>query len=251
MSNIKYLLLLSIVIVLSSFAHAGDGEKQQSVPLNIIHTVSFNGIPTTSASCNITVFDPDNNVIVSAAPMTAIASSKTYNYTLNASQNSKIGDLCYDVACVQSNENNTEHFCIPITTTGKAYTTADSLTNLLILIVSICLFCLFIWIPNYISMDGERNEYGELVRIPLFKRQAKVFLYAMAYLTFVWLMYVIYNLTLGYSQLQAVSSFFWFVHRVFFVMLWPFLSCYVIISLIMFFKDFADIQKIKRGLILE
>ena len=245
----KLLIVLFLLFLLPLVS--ADDSKRQSVPLNISHTVTIAGVPTTSASCNITVFDPDNIIIVQFQPMTVDSNSKTYNFLLNSSQNSKIGDLCYDISCAGNSLNNTQHFCIPITTTGKGYTTADSITNLFILIISISLFILFIYLGMKVDTSPLRTSLGEIIDVRLFNKQIKIFFYLLAYMTFTWLMFITWNLTLGYSQLLAVSSFFWFLHRFFIVALPGVLVFYFIMGIMYLLRGLSDQKKIRQGLNLE
>lgn len=83
-----------------AFSQGGIGE--------ITHSIRVNGGLATGINCNITIFYPNNTVLIDFQGMTD--RTDHFNYTLNGNQTSLKGMYNYDVTCFSSSENKTERF---------------------------------------------------------------------------------------------------------------------------------------------
>lgn len=143
----KILLSFILAIFLISSISAQDmrftGEQNEII--DVTETCSFNDLPCPSTfSCNITIENPRQNVIVLNEPMTR--NETIYNYSLT--QTSELGIYeAKQVYCSDGNNNGTSSFFFRITSTGaEPIDTGKGLTILgtfIVLIVATLFFLVF------------------------------------------------------------------------------------------------------------
>lgn len=97
-------ILLIITISLSS---AIDTYSQNS-DVDLKHPVRLNGAVSSGINCNISIYKPDNTVLIDFEPMTD--NGDYFNYTLNSTQTAIKGIYNYDVTCIGGGENQTDSF---------------------------------------------------------------------------------------------------------------------------------------------
>lgn len=97
-------ILLIITISLSS---AIDTYSQNS-DVDLKHPVRLNGAVSSGINCNISVYKPDNTVLIDFKPMTD--NGDYFNYTLNSTQTATKGVYNYDITCIGAGENQTDSF---------------------------------------------------------------------------------------------------------------------------------------------
>ena len=143
---ISTLLFLFMISFISAQEIRFTGE--QNTAINITETCSFEEAPcSASFSCNITIEDPAQNIIVLNEPMTR--EDSIYFYELNESSTTIIG--VYEVkrvSCTDGSDNNGENsFFFRITNTGaEQITSGKGLTILgtfLILMLATVFFLTF------------------------------------------------------------------------------------------------------------
>lgn len=243
----KVITLLLVFIIFISFVSAITYRANNKI--DIRHSVRVNDAPTSSASCNITIYDPNSIVLVEYSPMSYSSSSQTYNYTLPSSNTSEFGEYNYDVTCLDGVFNKTDSFSFDISPNGKEYTISESITYIFVLLLTISLFILCFYSAMKIKSDNHRNDIGEIIQVN-WKKHLKLLLIVMCYIILLWINYITWNITFAYISLP-ISRFFWFVHRTLFSLLIPIGITYVIFALILFIHDLKLTKLVEKGIRVE
>lgn len=238
------------LILLLMFLIVPIVEAQSSWKLNtnrtISHAVRFNDGVVPSAICNVTITNPDDQDLVEFAPMVFNSTSQEHQYFLQGKLIDKFGEYCYEVTCTVSGFNKTESFCRTANNAGRELTSADSSLYIFILIISTAFLGLMIYGSFAIRWENNRNVIGELVSIS-FKKYSKIGCVVLAYLTFMWIAYIVYNLTLGFLEIQGVSKFFYFLFRTLLSFAYPLGAGFLIFLIINFILDLRVEKRIQDG----
>ena len=105
MKKLFILFLFAILLVVN--VSALTVKRDTSIDLS--HAVRIDDFPSSAIECNISLFDPDNMELVDFQPMTN--QFEKHNYTVDATNHSKLGKYCYDITCTTGPSNKTEGFC--------------------------------------------------------------------------------------------------------------------------------------------
>lgn len=113
MKNIKFILLLAILMVLPSVLSL-------TVPINetfnIVHPVRIDDYPNSDIDCNISVYSPNNTELVDFQPMSN--NFENHNYSLNPALLNVSGTYTYDMTCTTGLSNQTDSFEFLVNPTG-------------------------------------------------------------------------------------------------------------------------------------
>jgi hypothetical protein len=222
----------------------GAYKTGENVPLS--HSVRLGGAPTTGASCNITATNPIGDTIISFQPMTPNTATQQYNYTISGSLTNITGTYLYDITCVESPLNATDSFTFEITNSGKDFTVGQAILYIFLLILSIGVFTLFIWLFINVRVKERMDINGEMFEFKV-NRHIKIFLGAMCYMLFVWLLYLTWNISHTYLELSVGSNFFYPLFRIALALMWPLMVGAVIFGVVSFMTDKKMNEKIQRG----
>ena len=215
--------------------------------MNIIYAVRTNDAVTSTALCNITIKDPDKNILVNFEQMVYSSTSQTYSYTLPGTNTSELGEYCYDITCVDGVLNNTESFCDTVNPIGKEYSTAESITYIFVLIVMMGIFGLLVYWANALPWRNERNQFDEIIRVN-WKKHLKIACIGLAYVLLVWIVFLSWNLSFGYLQMRGLGLFFMYLFSLLVGLALPVFVSIVIFSLIAFLNDKKISKYIERGI---
>lgn len=241
---------VGLILIVSFISQTSAAILQTGTDIDIRHSVRTDGATTSTAYCNITVFDPKWLTLVKFKPMSYDALAQTYNYTLPASNVSEIGNYCYDVTCNDAGYNTTQSFCFDVTVSGTEFTTSDAIAYVLLLAVGIIFLILFIYGSIVIPFENIKNTDEEIVKIA-WKKHIKIFMIAMSYLTFAFVTYVMWNFSQGFIQLYAAERFFYFIYTTILALTLPFIVVAFILFLIFFIKDLQIDKKLERGITIK
>lgn len=244
----KLFLLFLMLMFVFSFASAEQFFTGHAA--NISVPVRVNGATSSTVKCNITIFDPNNNILVPFQAMTNdVAYTKNFYYTLPASNTSQIGNYCGDITCFDSATglNATETKCIDVNNAGKDYSTEEAITYILVLIVLIGLFLLCLWGAIKLPWENPRGEWGEVLHIN-YKKYGKIFCVGFSYIFLVWIVYIIWNLCYAFLQLQALNTFLMFLFYILLGLSLPLLVVGIVGTLIIYTREKKIMEALNRGL---
>jgi len=144
----SFIILLLILIPLVSplaFKQNQEGDIKHAVRLN-------DGLPNSDVKCNITIINPDKQLITNFAGMTRADLGQYYNFTLNSTQTSLIGAYDYDITCISPTYNKTESFEFYVNQGGiePSTTKTDTITRTtyFIGIIGLIFFLSFVFSRN-------------------------------------------------------------------------------------------------------
>jgi len=224
------------LLVLFTLNIASALPYRQNNPLDIKHAVRLDGFYTSSALCNMTAYNPVWNAIIENKALTYNSTLQAYNLTIPSTKVNLTGTYCYDITCSVSGINSTQQFCVEVNPDGKDYTTAESITYIFVLLLTVSIFFFFIWGAMKIDTTPRINEYNELVKVN-WNRHIRNLLIVTCYLMFVFITYITWNISFAYLDLPSVGNFFVFLHRYSFALMWPFLAVYIILTFVLFIHD--------------
>ncbi len=139
----KILLILVSTLFLITIVSATDYVGTQYENVNIVETCVVNGFPCPSDFlCNITIINPDRDVIVINIPMER--NDTIYNYTFISTD--VLGDYDANVYCSNVSLSGNAESRITITTTGRE---VNLTLTIIMLAVALGLFIIAIVIKNH------------------------------------------------------------------------------------------------------
>lgn len=112
---------------------------KQNEPVNITIVCINAGYCTASATCNTSIFDPDNIVILDGVEATQSPSLAFYNITLNSNQTSKLGEYSVGGFCKDGSVTQLIDFNFSITTDGNELSLFDVLVRIFLILFFISL----------------------------------------------------------------------------------------------------------------
>ncbi len=120
--NKKYLKLLFCIFLLGIFMipfTEGVVVKQWE-EVEISHPIRLDGSPNPSILANITIKDPNNDIVVSTSPMTYNPDIQEHNYTLVSSFTGELGVYSYSITASAEGQNQTDTFEFEVTPSGDS-----------------------------------------------------------------------------------------------------------------------------------
>lgn len=117
----RTILLLLFILMLIPLVSSLDNIVQQNDVVDIRVTPTFNGT-INSVNCNITINDPDGQILVSFKEMQKNIDSQDFNYTLPNTNTSKIGFYdCVVYAFSNKTDNRIFSCSFEVNPSGKEY----------------------------------------------------------------------------------------------------------------------------------
>lgn len=207
-----------------------------------------NGMPITNASCYFHLYNstgshqftgyddtPDNNF--------------DYDFTVSGSNFTKIGNYYYNVQCNHSQTmlGGYAGEYIYVTAQGVPYSTTHGLTYVSMFGLLIGLFGFLVFFMLNVDASNYRNDEGKIIAIN-WKKYLKIFLFSMAYVTFVAIAYFAWNISYGILEFTEMENFFKFVFRTSFILIWPLFIVVIIWSIAQYVKDRKVEEFIRRNI---
>lgn len=237
----KRLLMAFAILLMVGFVSA----QQQSLPpvrqgecINLLQTCpNCTFVNITSVVNEVTIFN------ISA---TMQKTGTFYNYTF--CNTTRLDSYLVNWVADNDGERQSGAYDFFVTATGDILSTSTAILYIFIILLSAGIFSFLLFLMIKIPSSPERNPEGDITNIKRYNKQLKYFLGVVCYLLFLWITYVAYNLSIGYFELASIGQFMWFLHRTTFILLYPTLVGYVIISIITFLRDTKLTDMVKRGL---
>lgn len=235
-----------IFLFLNMISANTDTLVQNSNSDVIVHCIN-NGFCSSSTVCNITISNPDNIILIDNQQMTRSSNGGFYNYTLNSTQTSELGEHNVVGFCKDGSVTELLNFPFEITASGNKISNSGIVYSIL-LIIMFLLNLLIFYIIFRLEHENPRNEAsGEFMGISL-KKYIRVFLIGISY----GLVLLTLNLmNAATSSLSEISQFSGIIGGLFLLMLgsaWVWTFCIFIWILVLVIKDSHLITEIKQKL---
>ena len=98
---------------------------------------------SSSAVCNITVLNPNLEILVINNRMTNQVSF--YNFTLNGNVTDKVGEYEYRITCTDTSLSNFGTFKFKVTASGREPSLAEAIIYIVILTITVFIFLFSVW----------------------------------------------------------------------------------------------------------
>ena len=132
-----FLTLISLIVIVQGLAFP------QNSYADINHPVRVNGgIPTGTINCNISVYFPNNTILINYREMTN--QGNFFNYTLNPNQTSQKGDYKYCISCSSEglNQSSCYDYTINLGGINPSQIRTDSSSRTIYIFFGLAFFCL-------------------------------------------------------------------------------------------------------------
>ena len=245
--NLVMYLILIIVLLLSSFIVLGtDTIFEKGSNISIKETCYNNGdYCSSNASCNLTVFNPENNLIVNNSLMTN--NIYYHNYTINGNDVNISGDYRYNILCKDGVFVNSNSFNFLVTPSGTNPSSAQASLYIVLLIIAIVLFIGLLWIGFGIDGSNQVNDLG-YVQVN-YKKYVKFGVFTLSYVVLVWLFFLSWKISENFLFLEFTTTFFRMITLILLGVGGPLFIGIVIFLMILGFVKDSQLEKLsKRGL---
>lgn len=239
----KFLLLIFLVMIISPVS-AEEFNFKQSSSSDIIFKCINNGVCSSSTVCNLTVSDPDNIILMDNAQMTRSSNGGYYNYTLNSTQTSKLGEYKVGGFCKDGSVTRDLDFSFFVSINGLKLKTSESFIYLGGLLASSILFFLSLFFA--IKLPWKNRVVNEKIVGISKVKYLKLGLILLCYGLLNWNL----NLLLGLSSFLSLNIFYGFFEFLFMIMVRSSLIVFIIWAIFFIYtmKNDSKLYKmIKRG----
>ncbi len=197
-----------------------------------------------AAVCNITITLPNQTLIVAGAGMQN--QGAFHNYTLSAEETTPLGIYERCITCTDVTLSDAVCKDFEITPTGKQFTTADSITYVILLFVALTLFGLSLWGALAIRWSNFWFDDGELAGISSLK-YLKLGCMLFAYLSLMFITYISRGIATNLLHFDLASGIFIWISGTLLVFLFPILVVLVIFGLKALIMDVKFYKEVERG----
>ena len=115
----KILAGIFVGIFLISLATALTFQQNEEVDVRIVCINA--GFCSSTTNCNVSIFAPNQEILLSGIQATPTANLASYNFTLNSTQTSQLGQYSVGGFCLDGSVTNIIDFTFDITADGKPF----------------------------------------------------------------------------------------------------------------------------------
>ncbi len=240
----KILILMLCVIFLVGNVSSQDFNFKQSVQQDVIIKCINVGVCSNSTVCNVTISDPNNIILVDNLQTTRSANGGFYNYTLNTTQLSELGEYKIGGFCKDGSLSKEVDFAILVTVGGIKITTAEALVYIVAFVGSLILFFLSLYFAITLPWVNRKIDDGAVSISKL--KYLKLGLILLSFGLFNWIL----NLLLGLASFLSLDIFYGYFEFLFNVMVksaWIIFVIWMVIFIITLRNDSKLVKLIRRG----
>lgn len=221
------ILILPVVSAECSFVF----QKDDIINLNVPVTNSDNSMANSSTTCNITIRDSDENIVIQNQIMSFNAGG-IYNYTMT--NNTDLGEYPAFVSCTDGGDSGFSSFCFEITPSGLISSTGDSILYSLFSVILFGIISLFTFFTFTMPSKNEKDERGFENKIIKLKYIRMIFI-ALIYGLSIVLLNFLNGLAVNFSSLSFFSGILGFMFETMLRLAWPFtviLLAWIVVMLV-------------------
>jgi hypothetical protein len=247
MDKLNVFILILVVISLFGIPNISAQSYRINNPLVISHSVRLDGSPSSDITCNITVKNPSDLILVDYKAMTYNTNTQQFNYTLAESNVSVLGSYCYDITCLSPTANATSSFCKSVTPAGLDIDFGQSILYIFVLIFSLILLVISVIAAVKLPFGNIKNNEGQIVGINNLK-YLKIFFWGMAYIILLWITYMAWNVSFAFLYIPLVAELFHYCFIFLGIAALIFLPLALVYSAYHIYTDVRIQNKINKGL---
>lgn len=245
----KYYLLTFLLLLSLAGAYDDIGYYRTSMNINLNLGCSYNDTycPSTFV-CNVSVYSP-SGIIINNQKM-GNTFYPQYNYTLLSDNITNNGLYYGRQVCCGSIGCNDYSFQFHINPQGKEYGTIEGIVYFIVLLILSGIFLLTLFSSIKLEFKNPRNRDGEVIKIN-WGKYLKLFLFGMAYMSFMGITYFAWNISYGILEFTELANFFNVLFRISYIIIYPALVVLFVSTLIMFVADKKNQKLLERGLTIK
>ncbi len=242
----KYVIILILMAIIPLISAVETLTYQIDTNITIRESCHNNGsLCSSSAICNITVFNPKGVNLVDNLAMTQDPSLAFFNFTINSTDSDTIGFYRYDIVCSDVGNTNFGSFNLQVTGGGVDPSLPQVITNGLLLAIIVFVFIFNVW--GFTRLSWTNKQDGEVITINYMKH-VKTFLFFTAYLMLIFIAYVGWAMSTQLIYLDFAQSLMRFIFWGLFGSLFPFFVGLWVFTIIFLLNDKKMQKAIVRGL---
>ncbi len=234
-------------IFLLSFATA-DLVFKQSTDVDIKLVCINAGFCSGTSVCNVSVFSPNETVLLSGIQATISPDLSFHNFTVNSSQTSDLGEYRVGGFCKDGSVTNLVDFTFDVTKTGTELTVQRSIIFIILIIGAGLVFMFALWGAIVLPIKNPRNGIGEVIDVG-FLKYAKVGLIFFSYTLFVWIINLLLTLSTNFAVVSTqFTGFFTMIFQLLLNFTWPLFMLMIVVFFVMGANDLKLTKLLGRGI---
>lgn len=244
----KILLSFILIIILIPFIQAETNtvDIQDVFELGSIRFAKpcfFNGTYCSSAGqCNLTVFYPNNSVLLNNQIMTNSIYEHNISFVSNALGIHKADQVCKDQGFFASST-----FYFDVTASGIQNTTSQSIIYIITFFGSLLLFFLFLFSAINVPVGTNRDPEGFLMGVDYWK-YIRSGLWLFSYLSLIWVVNILVAITNNFLPLGIATTFFRMIYFFLLISILPLVPLVFYIFIYNVVRDKEIKSAIERGI---
>ena len=203
---VKYYYLIFLLLLIMPFVSGYTEVYQEDTEVDLKQGCYNNGtLCSSSATCNITVIDPSRLPLVNNDVMTQHITRAYFNYTLNITQTSEVGQYEYRIVCQDTGLANFGTFEFLVTSSGNDPSLAEVVTYGVL-----GMFLVFLFILSVVGVAKlpRSNKVGDDGIIDVnFMKYVRQILFFMAYILMIGITYFAWQISENLIFLDIISNF--------------------------------------------
>ncbi len=231
-----------ILIVPFSYAEECDSQGYMGIFQQNTNVTLTQSCPTCT-TLNITVTDPQSEIVFQNVPMTL--ANNVFTFGPNSTISEDLGT--YFVQGV-SNLDDPFKSCFIITNVETQIDTPQAIIFIILSFFVFFIFLMLVWGAIGLPARNRRNELNRVIGIEYFK-YLKLACIMLAYAFFVWLVNILVLLSRSLVTLQEFNGFFVMVFQFLLAGLYAFFVAMIVIFFIVGARDLKLIDLLTRGIL--
>lgn len=237
MRYIQILLAFILLISIGSAQISELGTFRKNVNVDLLQTCG------NCTFVNITsVIYPNSSQAIGNVPMTKIGT--IYNYTLSKTYITQSGTYIVNGVGDVDGVNTVWNYVFFINPNGEIFDTSDSIMMMFALIVLLIVTGGFLYGAFTIPWSNPRDEEGYITKVNWYKH-LKLFCIAFSYISIMWALYVVWNISSAYIVLENIASFINVLYRIMNAAFRPLFVLTIILGFVMLIKDWNLYKKVR------
>lgn len=209
---------------------------------------SSNGYPfnRSQVDCSFLLHDSRGNIIL--RNVTPSVQNQYDIYVIASGNNfSRASQFAYTFACNNSVSGGFIEVPLEATNNGDVLSISGALIYIFVLILGILLFIVLCYGAISIPYSNKKSPDGGIIISINWSKYVKLFCIVFAYLTFTWLSWTAYNITLAYTAFVPAANYFMVIYRILISAIIPIGVVFVILSVIRFVLDLKIEKEMNKG----
>ena len=241
---VKKLIFLSVLILVFTL-HLGN--LSATIPNDIISNINyfphkantslvFSVTSNNASQCNVTGINTPSTSYVLSGGLIMTKTGQTFNFSIDKGNFTTTGTHCIHIICMNGATRDAGSICREVSNTGNKLDISQVLMYALMFVGIFFVFLLTLYGSLSIPLTNMKAPDGEILSIN-WKKYLKLFCVCIAYVSFVWIIFLSWNLSWAYLQMQGLSTFFKYIFYLVFALTFPVFAGIIILGIVSYHND--------------